>query len=79
MQFLLFDVSATLVFLLAYLATLALQRRRALAVMGAPGSQPRDARLSAPARQGLKPGQAPPQERPATPCCQGWPRLSAPR
>jgi hypothetical protein len=70
-QFLLFDVSVTLVFLVGYVGIVALQRRRALAAPGAA--------LPAPARDGGKPAQAPQQERPATQCCQEWPRLSAPR
>jgi hypothetical protein len=40
-QFVLFDVSATLVFLVGYLAVVALQRRRALPVAMGSGQTPR--------------------------------------
>jgi len=40
-QFVLFDVSATLVFLVGYLAVVALQRRRALRVAMGSGRTPR--------------------------------------
>ena len=71
MKFLLFDVSATLVFLLGYLAVVALQRRLMMAVLVPGGRAPRarhDAGSAAPAR-----------ERRTEPCCREWPRLSAPR
>jgi len=78
MQFLLFDVSATLVFLVGYLAVVALQQRRTLAAVAATSRAPRAA--PRPATPGERPG--PPQaqkERPTEPCCREWPRLSAPR
>ena len=78
MQFLLFDVSATLVFLLAYLVFVGLQRRRAPAIMAATGSQPRGVQPAVPPREGRKPAPTH-QERPAIQCCREWPRLSAPR
>ena len=81
MQFLLFDVSATLTFLLGYLAVVALQRRRMLAVWMAAGrvpNTPHGAELAAPARQGPRPDGTP-KERVTEPCCREWPRLSAPR
>ena len=81
MQFLLFDVSATLVFLLGYLTVLALQRRLTMAVSMASGrapDTPRGAAAFARARQGQLP-KGIRKERPAEPCCREWPRLSAPR
>lgn len=78
MQFLLFDVSSTLVFLLGYLAAVALLRRRALALTAATAPAPRGARLPAAPRERRKPNEAP-QERPAAQCCREWPRPSAPR
>lgn len=78
MQFLLFDVSATLVFLAGYLAVLALQRRRTLAVAAASDRAPRGAQLPAAPRERPKPREAQ-KERPRGPCCREWPRLSAPR
>ena len=81
MQFLLFDVSATLTFLLGYLAVVALQRRRipavAMAAGHAPGA-PRAALLPASVREDRNPSAAA-KERAAEPCCREWPRLSAPR
>ena len=76
MQFLLFDVSATLVFLLGYLAVVALQRRPA--VVAAMSDAPRGAQLPATPRERPKPREAQ-KQRPAEPCCREWPRLSAPR
>jgi hypothetical protein len=78
MQFLLFDVSATLVFLVGYLAVVALQRRRTLAVVAAMSRAPRGALLPAAPRERPKP-RAAQSERPTEPCCREWPRLSAPR
>ncbi len=78
MQFLLFDVSATLVFLLGYLAVVALQRRRAPAVMGASGHAQRGAQPRAAPRERRNLGKAR-KESPTEPCCREWPRLSAPR
>jgi hypothetical protein len=76
-QFLLFDVSATLVFLLGYLAVVALQRRLMMAVSVPGGGAPparQDAGSAAPARSA-----APQREKRTEPCCREWPRLSAPR
>jgi hypothetical protein len=70
-QFLLFDVSATLVFLLGYLAVVALQRRLMMAVPVPGGRAPPSGREAGPA--------APARERRTEPCCREWPRLSAPR
>ena len=81
MQFLLFDVSATLTFLLGYLTVVALQRRRMAAVSMTAGrapSTPHGARLAAPAPAG-RARNATPKEPPTEPCCREWPRLSAPR
>jgi len=77
-QFLLFDFSATLVFLLGYLAVAALQRRRTLAVVAAMSRAPRGTQLPAIPRERPKPREAQ-KERPTQPCCREWPRLSAPR
>lgn len=81
MQFLLFDVSATLVFLCGYVAAVAFLRRRTLAVMAATGPAPRGTQLPAPARRERKSQlpQLPVKERPTEQCCREWPRLSAPR
>jgi len=80
-QFLLFDVSATLTFLLGYLAVVALQRRRMPAVTMGAGHAPgalRAAGLPAPVREDRSPS-VPAKERATEPCCREWPRLSAPR
>ncbi len=79
MQFLLFDVGATLVFLVGYLTVATLQRRRALAVPT--GTSRRLSLESRPAAypEGSKPGEpgneAPAARRPR----RKWPRLSHPR
>ena len=78
MQFLLFDFTATLVFLLGYLAVAALQRRRTLAVTAATSRAPRGVQLAATPRERPKPREAR-KERPTEPGCRDWPRLSAPR
>jgi len=74
-QFVLFDISATLVFLVGYLAAVALQRRRALPVaMGAGGTLSREARpMPSPERRRSPEG---PTTRPPR---REWPRLSYPR
>jgi hypothetical protein len=77
MQFLLFDVSATLVFLVGYLAVVALQERRTLAMVTM-SSAPRGAELPAKPTERPEP-RAAQEERRAEPCCREWPRLSAPR
>ena len=77
MQFLLFDVSATLVFLFGYLGVVALQRRPTLAV-AATGGTPRGVRLPEAPRERPRPQDAQ-TERPTAQCCREWPRLSAPR
>ncbi|HEY2276307.1 MAG TPA: hypothetical protein VGH61_12455 [Steroidobacteraceae bacterium] len=64
MQFVLFDVTATLVFLGGYLAVVALQRRRTPAVATATSTASRI--LSR-------------DPRPTTPPRREWPRLSYPR
>jgi hypothetical protein len=74
MQFLLFDVSATLVFLVGYLAVVALQQRRTLTAVAVTSRAPR----AAPPGERPRPPQAQ-KERPTEPCCREWPRLSAPR
>lgn len=81
MEFLLFDVSATCLFLLGYVTVVSLKRPRALAVhatMSPPPPPP--AARPAPAIGQRKRGEAR-KERPAEPvsCCREWPRLSAPR
>lgn len=78
MQFLLFDVSATLVFLLGYVAVTALQRRRTPAVMAATSRAPFGAQLPAAPRENRERDETR-KERPTEPCCREWPRLSAPR
>jgi hypothetical protein len=73
-QFLLFDVSATLVFLAGYLAVVALHERRTVGVMAAMSG----AQVPTAPRGERKPKETP--KAPATePCCREWPRLSAPR
>lgn len=83
MQFFLFDVSATLSFLLGYLTIVNLQQhRRALVVVtavgrvtsaGKPGFGPE---LPTPSAPQPDPAQT---VRPTAPPRRGWPRLSAPR
>lgn len=69
MQFLLFDVGVTLVFLGGYLTVVRLQRRRALALPRAASGTPR-----------REPRPAPGSESPAVrPARREWPRLSYPR
>jgi hypothetical protein len=75
MQFLLFDVGATLVFLVGYMAVVALQGRGALAVATGPGSSPRKSAVSAPEDRAPR-RDSPPQQ---PECRREWPRLSAPR
>jgi hypothetical protein len=79
MQFLLFDVSATLVFLFGYSMAVTLQRRRALLVLAEP---------AAPSRQPARPAREPGQPKSGEACedCstpheprRDWPRLSYPR
>ena len=75
MQFVLFDVSATLVFLVGYLAVVALQRRLALPVaMGAGGTLSREA-PPVPSPERRKSPQGPTTRAPR----REWPRLSYPR
>lgn len=79
MNFLLFDVGATLLFLLGYATVVNLQRRRALPVL-AMSRAPRPTGGPARERAQPKPDEAPsesPLEQPV--CCREWPRLSAPR
>ena len=78
MQFLLFDVSATLVFLSGYLAVVALQRRQTLAAVAAMSRAPPGTPLPATPRERPSPREAQ-KERPTQQCCREWPRLSAPR
>ena len=82
MQFLLFDVAVTLVFLLGYLTVVSLQRRRALAVPGAasPGlsREPRAASYVEGGTPG-KPGAEAPEPPTIRQPGRGWPRLSHPR
>jgi hypothetical protein len=78
MQFLLFDVSATCVFLLGYLAVSTLWRRRAQPVLAATSRGPGTAQRPAPPRQQTTPRETQ-KERPTEQCCREWPRLSAPR
>lgn len=77
MQFLLFDVSATLVFLAGYLTVVSLQRRRAwlvpAAIRRAPRPAPRPEREPGPSKP------APTGEPRDCQNCVKWPRLSAPR
>jgi hypothetical protein len=63
-QFVLFDVTATLVFLVGYLALVALQRRRTPAVATATSTASRTASR---------------EPRPTIPPRREWPRLSYPR
>ncbi len=77
MQFLLFDVSATLVFLVGYAMVVTLLRRRALAVL-AVSRAPRRTERAAAAREGPE-ASAPRKESPPQPCGREWPRLSHPR
>ena len=75
MEFLLFDVGATLVFLLAYLTVVALQRRRAVPVVTAARGT-----LSRQSRPAPSPERRPSVEGRATrPPRREWPRLSYPR
>ncbi len=78
MQFLLFDVSATLVFLLGYLTVVTLQRRHALPVAVATSDVTRPAQRSARAREERTPSENQ-KARPREQCCREWPRLAAPR
>ena len=79
MQFLLFDVSATLVFLVGYFAVVALHERRTMAVMAVVlDDAPRGARLPSAPRDSLRTREAK-KDRPTEQCCREWPRLSAPR
>ena len=80
MQFLLFDVSATCLFLLGYVTVVSLKRQRALPVLATISRPPRPTVRSAPAIGERKPGE-PRKGRPTepVPCCREWPRLSAPR
>ena len=83
MQFLLFDLSATLLFLFGYVTVVGLQRRRALPVVAAASGMRRE--RPAAGRDERKPVAAPrepvaaPRELDPSPCCREWPRLSAPR
>jgi len=76
-QFLLFDVSATLVFLVGYLAVASFLRRRTLAVV-AMSVAPRPGGSRAPV-SGRREAQESPKPVPTKQCCREWPRLSAPR
>ena len=76
MQFLLFDLSATLLFLFGYVTVVGLQRRRALPVVAAASGMRRE--RPAAGRDERKPVEAP-RELDPSPCCREWPRLSAPR
>lgn len=80
MEFLLFDVSATCLFLLGYMIVAGLKRQRALPVLATMSRPPRPTARPAPAIGQLRPEEAR-KERPAEPvsCCREWPRLSAPR
>ena len=77
MQFLLFDVSATLVFLLGYLAVVTLLRRRALPVPAVTRA-PRPAERPAARRAGPEPSETR-KEPAARQCRREWPRLIHPR
>lgn len=72
MEFLLFDVSATLLFLFGYVTVVNLQRRRPLPVLAMSRTR-RPTGSPAPERPQRKPDQAQPA------CCREWPRLSVPR
>jgi hypothetical protein len=80
MEFLLFDVSATGLFLLGYMTVVSLKRQRALPVLATMSRRPHPTGRPAPAIGERKPGEAR-KERPTEPvsCCREWPRLSAPR
>lgn len=80
MQFLLFDVSATLVFLASYLTVATLQHRRREVLVLA--TEARDAgRVAAPARRPERsaPGATRKDGASGRPPRREWPRLSAPR
>jgi hypothetical protein len=80
MEFLLFDVSATCLFLLGYVTVVSLKRQGPLPVLATMSRPPRPTERPAPAIGERKPGEAR-KERPTEPlpCWRGWPRLSAPR
>lgn len=80
MEFLLFDVSATCLFLLGYVTVVSLKRQRALPVLAAMTRLPHPIGRRAPVIGERKPGEAR-EKRPTEPisCCREWPRLSAPR
>jgi len=79
MQFLLFDVSATLVFLFGYLTVTTLQRRRALLVLAEPAAPSRQP--APPARELGQPkgGEASKDRSTRHEPRREWPRLSYPR
>jgi hypothetical protein len=76
-QFLVFDVTATVVFLLAYLTVVAVQRRRAVPVTTSASlsSEVRPVRSAPGGTTGKVPKQTPATPRPR----REWPRLSYPR
>lgn len=80
MEFLLFDVSATCLFLLGYVTVVSLKRQHALPMLATMSRPPRPTGRPATAIGERKPGEAR-KERPTepVPCCREWPRLSAPR
>jgi hypothetical protein len=78
-QFLLLDVSATLVFLLGYLTVVTLQRRRALFVPAEQSARPRSTRRPVRAAEGGKLSETAKDRRTAWPPRREWPRLIYPR